>query len=108
VEGRDDCVTQGFPDYFVFFRSTDDRWSEGINLGKKINPPKDRALSPYVSPDGKFFFFASARKVEVLSSWGEITWSVIQNLHVNPQNGGSDIYWVDARIIENLRPDRFD
>lgn len=108
VEGRDDCVTKGFPDYYVFFRTTDDRWSEGFNLGPNINLPRDRALSPYVSPDGRYFFFASARNEAVLSSWGEITLSVIQNLHMSPQNGSSDIYWVDAQIIENLRPESFE
>jgi Tol biopolymer transport system component len=108
VEGRDDCVTQGYPDYYVFFRSPDDTWSEGINLGQSINPPKDRALSPCVSPDGRYFFFSSARNEAVQSTWGEITWSVIQHLHVSPQNGSSDIYWVDAQIIKRLRPEGFD
>jgi len=108
VEGRDDSVTEGFADYYVFFRKKDDTWSEGFNLGKKINLPKDRALSPYVSPDRRYFFFASTRKDPELFSWEGVTWSRIQHLHASPQNGNSDIYWVDARIIENLRPEGFE
>jgi hypothetical protein len=108
VEGRDDSVTKGYADYYVFFRSTDDRWSEGINLGRDINLPKDRALSPYVSPDGRYFFFASARSGELLSGWRGMTWTVIQQLHASPQNGSSDIYWVDAQIIKDLQPAGFD
>ncbi|MFC2164378.1 hypothetical protein ACFLT2_05210 [Acidobacteriota bacterium] len=108
VEGRDDSVTPGYPDYYVFFRRVDDTWSDGINLGNNINIPEDRALSPYVSPDGKYYFFASARKGPELSAWREITWSRIMHLHVSPKNGNSDIYWVDARIIENLKPEGFE
>lgn len=102
VRGRDDSVTQGYADYYVFFRKADDTWSEGVNLGKKINVPEDSALSPYVSPDGKYFFFASARKRADFLSWKEITWTRLQDLHVSPQNGDSDIYWIDAQIIKNL------
>ena len=36
---------------------------------------------PYVTPDGKYIFFNSGR------------------------NGNWDIYWVDAKIIEELKPE---
>jgi len=108
VEEREDCVTPGFPDYYVFFRRPDDTWSEGINLGQEINMSGDRALSPYVSPDGEYFFFSSARRNPEFFAVAKITWSRIQHIHAGPQNGSSDIYWVDARIIENLRPEAFE
>ncbi len=59
---------------FISFRSKDDSWSEPINLNKKMNFDVQSAF-PYVSPDGKYMFFT----------------------------GGGDIYWVDAKIIEQLR-----
>lgn len=108
VEGRADSVTPGCPDYYVFFHHADDTWSDGVNLGQGINLSEDRALSPYVSPDGKYFFFASTRKGPGLNSWGEMTWGRIQQLHFSPQNGSSDIYWVDSQIIKNLKPEGFE
>ena len=34
-----------------------------------------------------------------------LTYELIRNLYYEPQNGAGDIYWVDARIIEELRPE---
>jgi len=42
----------------------------------------DHNADPFISPDGKKLFF----------------WSN------GPQNGNSDVYWVSAKIIEELRP----
>jgi Tol biopolymer transport system component len=48
-------------------------------MGEKINSSKHE-LCPIVSPDGKFLFFISLR--------GE----------------SKSVYWVNAKIIENLKP----
>lgn len=108
VEGRDDVITPGLTNYYVFFRKPDDTWSEPIQMGEKINYPGARALSPYVSPDGKLFFFASTNLRE-LSGPGEEAYSfeLLKKIHAQPQNGNGDIYWVDAAVIESLRPEGF-
>jgi hypothetical protein len=46
-----------------------------VNLGESINTPKAE-FCPVLSPDGKFLFYTS----------------------------GEDIYWVDAKVIEDLKP----
>lgn len=70
----------GDNDLFISFRQQDGSWSPAINLGDKINTEFAEAYGS-VSPDGKYFFFHR--------SYGGDT---------------GDIFWVDAEIIENLRP----
>jgi hypothetical protein len=104
VNGRDDSI--GGSDYYVVFRSLDDTWSEPVNMGETINTDGGGEWSPYVSPDGKYFFFMSSRTTEQLSgSLAGGTISELLTLQAEPQNGASDIYWVDAAIIESLRPE---
>ena len=104
VTGRDDSVTKGLPHYYVFFRNPDDTWSEGINLGEKINFPGAQALSPSISSDGKYFFFASTKMNDIdASAPGALTRRGIKEFYGKPQNGLADIYWVEASFIEGLR-----
>jgi len=73
----------GDADIYVSFRQQDGSWGEAINLGEKINTDAWEAAAS-VTPDGKYLFFN--------------------------RNMGSDkyenvdIFWVDAQVIENLRP----
>jgi hypothetical protein len=65
----------GEGDLWVCFRKTDGSWSEGFNLGDKINTPATN-FCPALSPDGRFLFFSTCR----------------------------DIYWVSTEVIHRLRP----
>lgn len=100
IAGRDDSIGPG--DYYICFRSENDEWTGPINMGEKINTPTNRVVSPYVSLDGKYFFFASNRQKE--DSGEARTYMGIQQKVAEPQNGSSDIYWIDASFIETLRP----
>jgi hypothetical protein len=71
----------GDSDFYISFRGKDG-WSKAVNMGPLINDEK-RVLCPAVTPDRKYFFFT--RKDSEEDGWG-------------------NIYWVDAKIIENLRP----
>ena len=64
----------GSGDLFVSFRQTDGSWSVARSLGNKINTETDD-FCPYVSPDGKYLFYASR----------------------------GDVYWVSTSVIDNLR-----
>jgi len=80
---RDDGY--GSSDLYISYRASDGSWGDAINLGDKINT--DAAENyPSVSPDGKFLFFDRRGEAD--------------------ENGEKpvDIYWVDARFIETLRP----
>ncbi|MDK2594030.1 TolB family protein [Pseudoalteromonas obscura] len=70
----------GGSDIYVSFRQEDGSWGAAINLGDKINTSTSQN-GGYVTPDGKYLFFNSPDK-----------------------SGNGDFYWVDAQIIEKLRP----
>ena len=73
----------GESDIHISFKQKDGTWGNAINLGDKINTDAWEA-SASITPDGKYLFFS--------------------------RNVGSDdyenvdIFWVDAQIIESLRP----
>ena len=72
----------GRSDLYISFRAEDDSWGPAINMGDKINTAASEK-NPSLSPDGKFLFF----------DW-----------RTKPRNEDVTIYWVDAQIIETLRP----
>ncbi len=103
VAGREDCL--GGDDYYISFRSADDSWTGPINMGDKINTPEAMEHSPYVSPDGKYFFFMSARIGGAFEyKDGKLTRDLMLKMHREPGGGLPGIYWMDASFIEGLRP----
>jgi hypothetical protein len=97
----------GFADYTIAFRNEDDSWTGPINMGERFNTPGNGVVSASLSPDGRFLFFASTRGVDDGEGGrsDERTWAQLQQRHNQPRNGNSDIYWVDAAVIEALRPE---
>lgn len=76
------------PDIYISFRKKDGSWGEAINMGNKINTALYEQR-PKVTPDGKYLFF-----------WkGDVKVREDGSRYVI----GSP-YWVDAKIIETLRP----
>lgn len=75
----------GTSDLYISFRAEDGTWGPAINMGDKINTTAAEN-GPSVSPDGKFLFF-DRRNGERIYGQKKV-----------------DIYWVDAQIIEILRP----
>ncbi len=103
VDGRKDSLTPGLPNYYIFFRSADDRWSEPVNLGPEINFAGASASSCSLSPDGKYFFFASTKALPLDFASGPVTTRKLLDLFKAPRNGDSDIYWIDAGFIAKLK-----
>jgi hypothetical protein len=96
--------TNSDQDYYISFRSSDDRWGKLIKLGPEINTAQDNANSAFVSPDGKYLFFSSSRKDPTRQQIKSGTsLRDIIGTKLLPGNGSSAIYWVDAKIIEELR-----
>ncbi len=75
----------GSSDLYISYRTANNSWGPAINMGDKINTPKAENY-PSVSPDGEFLIFD--RRGEKRPD-GETS---------------VDIYWVDAQIIDDLRP----
>lgn len=72
----------GDSDLYISFRQNDGAWSPAINMGENVNSARWDAYAS-VTPDGKYILF---------------------NRGKDEKNDNVDIYWVDAQIIETLRP----
>ncbi len=57
-----------------------------------------------MTPDGKYLFFMSSRTLPKEKLPAKLTYRFLKEIYNKPQNGNSDIYWVDEKIIEDLRP----
>jgi hypothetical protein len=100
LQGMTDSL--GGVDYYVVFRNEDDSWTEPINLGPLVNTPDSQEYSPYVSPDGKYFFFMSSRRGR--EGPPRLTYKFFLDSMTRPRNGNADIWWTEAAFIEKLRP----
>ncbi len=74
----------GGSDLYISFRQEDGSWGAAINMGDKVNSDNWDAYAT-VTPDGKYILFNRGVDLE----------SETRNV---------DIYWVDAKVIEELRP----
>ena len=94
---------KGAADYYIVFRNSDDTWQNPINMGDKINS-KFNEYSPYVTRDGKYFFFMSMKPDENLFNENEkFSYDWLQKFHNSPGNGSNTMYWIDAKIIKELK-----
>ncbi len=98
--GRSDGF--GESDLYISFKREDDTWTKSRNMGAQINT-QYREVDPVVSPDRKFIFFRSNRKIYKSYSETALTYNEVIKILDSPGNGEGDIYWVDAKIIEKLR-----
>jgi Tol biopolymer transport system component len=71
----------GKTDIYISYRQKDDSWGPAINMGDKVNSDKADFYAS-VTPDGKYILFNRTMD----------------------NKGNTDIYWVDAKIIETLKP----
>ena len=76
---REDSL--GKADIYVSFPGGDGGWTTPVNLGPGVNSEYGETC-PSLSPDGKHLFFS----------------------RYNEKNEMSQIYWVDAGVIEQARP----
>jgi len=69
-------------DLYICYKKKNGIWSKAINIGKALDTKAGSTL-PYISPDGKYLFYNS----------------------ISDTGTNSDIFWVDAKIIEELKPE---
>ncbi|NER82745.1 MAG: hypothetical protein F6K42_24955, partial [Leptolyngbya sp. SIO1D8] len=70
----------GEADMYISFRNEDGSWTPAKNMGEGLNSEFNEFPSG-LTPDGKYFIFASGRMGRFIP----------------------DIYWVDSKVIENLK-----
>jgi Tol biopolymer transport system component len=94
----------GESDLYISFREEDGTWSKSRNMGSPINTVH-REVDPVVSPDGKYIFFRSNRRTHEAQSHMRRNYDEVRKILDGPGNGEADIFWVDAEVIERLRPE---
>ena len=78
------------------------QWTKAVNLGDKINS-KGSEYSPIVSPDGKYFFWASSRSLTAASQLKPLTYAELLTKLRSAGNGLGDIYQIDLSAL-NIPP----
>jgi Tol biopolymer transport system component len=76
-QNREDTI--GEQDLYISYKMNG-IWKKAQNMGSRVNSTSDE-ICPSVSLDGKYLFFTSRRR------------------------GNADIYWLSAKIIEELKPE---
>jgi hypothetical protein len=92
---------EGGGSLFISFRGDDGSWTSPRNLGLAMEADRSD-FCPMLSPDGRYFFFSSAR-ARLEDAAGNITWRSLLDAQARPNNGSTDIYWMDASFIEKLK-----
>ncbi len=90
-------------DLYISFRKKDGTWTLAKNMGNIINS-KNQEVHPSISLDGKYLFFCSNRYQ--LPKYSEAQLSYKEKIEIlnDPHNGNENIYWMDAEIIDKLKP----
>lgn len=68
----------GSDDFYICFKSSDGKWFPPMNMGDKINSPHTEYIVN-VTADDKYLFYTSDK------------------------NGSRDIFWVDRKVIDELK-----
>lgn len=72
--------TFGDQDLYISFRKENGEWAKARNMGSKVNSVSSE-ICPIVTLDGKYLFFTSRLR------------------------GNADVYWINAKIIKELKPE---
>ena len=102
IFARIDKERTGSFDLYISFKKKTGIWTQAENMGDKINS-NGSEYCPTVSPDGRYFFFTSNRTIYEPFSEIPLTYGRKLKILNSPGNGSSDIYWIDAKIIEELK-----
>ncbi len=94
---------RGWSDLFISFKDEHGNWGNLINMGPGINSSVSEN-TPFVSTDGKYLFFKSRKRENYELGNVPITYHDIKKIFNSPGNGNGDIYWVDAKVIQDLKP----
>ncbi len=93
-----------FGDLYISFRTGEGGWTPARNMGPGINGPGPE-FGTVLSPDGRFLFFTRLNFPRVTRNPDRpLTYDDYLKMHNSPDNASTNIWWVDAGVIEGLRP----
>ena len=89
---------------YICYKKKDGSWTQAKHMGPEINS-MDWVNVGSVTPDGKYIFLFGIKSN--YKSYSEKPLSYEEKIEIlsGPGNGSIDIYWVDAKIIEELKPE---
>ncbi|RRB02097.1 TolB family protein [Larkinella rosea] len=90
----------GRGDLFISFRDAAGNWQPAKMLPEPLNS-RQIDYCPYVSPDGKWFFFSSKRTQPKPTQ--RFTAETLRQRLNGVQNGFEDIYWVSSAVLWTLK-----
>ena len=93
-----------YGDLYISFRTPEAGWTPAVNMGKGVNA-RGPEFGTVLSPDGKFLFFTRQRPPRVVRhADSPLTYDDYVKMHNSPDNASENIWWVDAKIISDLKP----
>jgi hypothetical protein len=94
--GRPDDLGGG--DLYLSCKDGKGAWTQAIHLDSTIN---SRAIDfcPYISPDGKYFFFTSEKMVRQAPFDPPLDFTRLKQLLEGQGNGLNNIYWMDWKSV---------
>ncbi len=99
--GRGDGFGGG--DLYICFNDDAGGWTAARNLGSVVN---SSALDfcPALTPDSMYLIFSSNRLNPDIPADQPGNYSALVDIHLNPQNGNGDLYWLSIDRILELKP----
>ncbi len=90
---------------YISFRNSDGSWSEPVNMSQKLNFTGSQDRFPRLSNDGSYLFFVSNKRIGNPYFEFILELNEIKQKAKNIYNGMGNIFWVDAIVIEDLKPE---
>lgn len=90
---------------WISFRNPDGSWAPPANLSQRLFDESSQDHMARLSPDGKVLFFVSNRWLGNRYFDRPLSLDEIKNKAQELNNGLGNVFWVDASIIEEIRPD---
>jgi len=94
---------------FISFKTTEGQWTKAKSMAEVLNCDY-RDSAPFVSFDGKYLFFTRYKKAQKFDKNTHHTYQELMEIFDSPENTihHGDIYWVDAKIIEQFKFDNIE
>jgi Tol biopolymer transport system component len=92
-------------DLMISFRNEDASWAPPKNLSEKMNFTGGQDRFPLLSNDGRCLFFVSSKWLGPRYFDKPLTLEEVKAKAQSYSNGLGNVYWVDAKIIEDIKSD---
>lgn len=92
-------------DIVISFRRNDGSWSETMNMAEKLQSTGSQDRFPRRSNDGKYLFFVSNRWLSNPYFGNKLNLGQVKEKAKSISNGMGNVFWVDAKVIEDMKPE---